>query len=116
MTITAGAALLSVVFVFGSIFPANFIYLSANQDLVTFARGLDEDELAATTAGIVTVDALTNLKNVLLDQYAAATDHNRRINQRRARFRARAGIATLFCLLGMIGLVATVFLGYSQPS
>ena len=58
------------------------------------------------------VDALATLKQTLARQYAVATVHNRRINQRRTLLRSIAGVATLAAVLSMILLAVTVF-GYT---
>ena len=76
---------------------------------------LDDDEQAAIRAGIAPRDALGELKTVLADQYAVATDNNRIINLRRVEYRSRAGVATMAAILAMIVLVAVVVLGY-KPS
>lgn len=55
-------------------------------------------------------DALTVFKNHLVRQYAAATDNNRQINQRRAQRRTWAGLCTLVSILATLGLVgATMY-------
>ncbi|MGO9632870.1 MAG: hypothetical protein ACLPX1_03115 [Steroidobacteraceae bacterium] len=42
------------------------------------------------------LDTLALLKHALAQQYAIATDHNRQINQQRARWRSIAGDASRY--------------------
>lgn len=68
----------------------------------------EDDDVGHSAAPIVLADdadALTVFKNHLARRYAAATDNNRRINQRRAQLRTRAGLCTLASVLATLALV-----------
>jgi hypothetical protein len=64
--------------------------------------------------------ALRTVKAALLEQYATAADNNRVINQGRARWRTRAGLATLTSVLAVLALVGVVMVsnvhGHGQTS
>lgn len=103
------AALTALLFLSASIFPAEFRYISAEPDLLSYATGLDDDETAARAAGRPDPpDALVTFKGLLAEQYAVATNHNRQINQRRALWRSVAGLASLVSVLATLGLVTGV--------
>jgi hypothetical protein len=52
--------------------------------------------------------ALVTVKATMTEQYGLAVDNNRLVNERRAKWRTRAGLATLasvFAVLVLVGLV-----------
>jgi hypothetical protein len=113
LAIAAAATVVALAFLAASIFPSTFRYIAPEPDLLAYATGLDEDAAAAIAAGTGgAADPETILKLTLAHQYALATDHNRRINQRRARWRSIAGLATLASVLITIALVVLVVLSY----
>ena len=103
--------LVAIGFMAASIAPAEFSYISDEPALLDYARGLDRDERDAA-ANLAPIDSLAELKNTLADQYAAATHHNRRINQRRAFHRSLAGLAILGAAIFNMILVVRVMLYY----
>ncbi len=98
---------MAVAFLIASVAPAEFSYVADEPALLDHARGLDQDE----NEGVET-DALAMLKGTLAEQYARATHHNRRINQRRALHRSAAGLATLASVLVTAFLVARLMFYY----
>lgn len=101
------STLIALLFLAASIFPAKFRYVSSETDLHEFARGL-----AIQSGEPPESDAIGVFKSTLAEQYADATDHNRRINQRRGRQRSIAGLATLFSVLATLALVSAVAITY----
>ena len=111
------STLTALLFLAVSFLPAKFRYIATEPDLLAYAEGLDDDERNARAAGQADpADALETLKIALARQYAAATHNNRLINQRRARWRSVAGLATLSSVIAMFGLVATVAVTYLARS
>jgi hypothetical protein len=80
--------------------------------LLSYARGLDQDELEAAEQDLPAVDALAILKATLANQYSVAAHHNRQINQRRAFYRAMAGLATFGSAFFTLFLVIRLMLHY----
>ena len=112
---TSGAAtIIALCFLAVSILPAKFRYVAPEPELLDYALGLDQDELAATPPQ--PPDALTKLKTTLARQYAVAAHNNRRINQRRALWRSIAGLATLLSVVTTLALVVTVAVTYVPHS
>lgn len=104
--LTAFATLLALFFLASSIWPMKFQYPSTEPELQAYAKKLREHETASRDAGQTEVDALLSFKSALTTQYAIAADHNRKINQRRALRRTRAGVAILASITFMLALVA----------
>lgn len=105
---SGASTLTALIFLAASIYPARFDYLPDDVELLGYLNLiLNDDELGASK-----VDALIAVQSGLAEQYAAATDHNRRINKRRERRRSVAGLATLGAMLATLLLVATTFLHY----
>jgi hypothetical protein len=102
----------AIAFLAASIAPATFSYISDEPALLSYARGLDQDEQDALAQGAPPVDALGVLKNTLADQYSVATHHNRQINQRRAFRRLVAGLAILGSTFFNIFLIVRLMLYY----
>ena len=107
-----GATITALGFLAASIYPAEFTYIAPDPDLLDYAEGLDVDETAAHAAGNTGFDADEVLTWELARQYADATGANRRVNQRRARLRSIAGLATLASVFSTITLAALVVLTY----
>jgi hypothetical protein len=99
------AMLTATTFLAASIFPARFRYLLAEPILLDYSGRLDAYEPRRAMRGDTNVDARALLRQSLAHEYAASNDHNRRINQRRVLWRSIAGLATLTCVLSIIGLV-----------
>jgi hypothetical protein len=112
-TIAALATLTALGFLAVSVFPAPFRYIAPEPELLDYAARLDLGERQTIATGDQEpFDALARLKQTLAQQYAVATHHNRQINQRRARWRSIAGVATLMSVLATLALVATVAAHY----
>lgn len=95
-----------------SISPRRFSYVSREPLLLKFAEDLIEFERSTEPPlGDGSNDALSLLKRELASQFAAATDHNRRINKRREFLRALAGIGVILSVLMTLLLVSFTF-GY----
>lgn len=109
--------LLSVLSSFGalcllawSIFPAKFVYVAKDSDLLRYALDLIEDENAPDGRGGPV--AVHILKKALATQYALATDNNRQINKRRERRRSIAGLLTILSVVSTLMLVAATLATY----
>ena len=109
-SISGFATMIALAFLAASIFPVKFRYIAPESELLDYADVLDRDQQAAGDAA--PVDALATLKAALARQYAVATVNNRHINQRRALWRAIAGLATLVSVFATLALVVTVALTY----
>lgn len=109
---TAGAATFAaLVFLALSVWPADFQYVArepAFRDYAEQVRAEAEKTESTGEAGAATETALRTVKAALAEQYATATDNNRSINQGRARWRTRAGLATLASVLAVLVLVGSV--------
>jgi len=112
LSLSTVATLIALGYLAASIFPAEFSYIAPEPDLLAYADALDRDEQDATGRGLAPIDAEAVLKAMLARQYAVAADKNRRVNQRRARWRSIAGLATLASVFATIALVVLVVLTY----
>jgi len=112
----AGAGLLTMIalgFLAVSIYPAKFDYVASEPRLLAYAHALIRDEQTPRNQKRGdAVSALVTLKGEIARQYAQATDHNRRINKRRERWRSIAGLAALGSVLMTIFLVASTCAHY----
>jgi predicted PurR-regulated permease PerM len=102
----------AILFLVASIAPAKFTYISDETALLSYAQGLDQDELDAAAQDLPPVDAVAVLKATLANQYSVAAHHNRQINQRRAFYRAMAGLATFGSAFFTLFLVIRLMLHY----
>lgn len=109
IAISALSSLMALSFLAASIYPARFNYMPDDTDLLAYAIGLTADE---NEPHLGQSDALATFKATLVEQYAEATDHNRRINKRRERRRSVAGLATIAAVLSTLLLVGTAFIHY----
>ena len=98
------ATVLSIGFLAGSIYWGRFRYIATEPHWLDYATGLERDEAEAVAQGR-TFDALAALKRALAEQYAGATDSNRRINRRRTRLRSVSGLTMLISVLATLTLV-----------
>ena len=108
----AGAATLAAILSLGfSVWPADFQYVGrepAFRDYADAVRSAAAQVAGAGTEQDIAESALRTVKAALLEQYATAADNNRVINQGRARWRTRAGLATLASVLAVLALVGLV--------
>ena len=94
----------AVVWVAAAIYPARFKYVATEPGLLLYAANMVE------VAEMLDTKPLMALKVELVRQYAAATDNNRNINQKRAWRRTVAGLFTLLSVLATVGVVAIFLL------
>ena len=111
LTLAALLDLVALGFLCLSIWPRRFSYVAREPDLLDYAQGLirDEEEGAEDEQQDRPASALVTLKWELARQYAVGADHNRQINKRRERWRARAGLSIVFAVLVTFFLVATTY-------
>jgi len=109
----AGAATLAaLVFLAFSVWPADFRRVAPETEFLAYAEDVraetERSAPAAADPDDVALIALQAVKATLARQYALAVDSNRLVNVRRAKWRSRAGLATLasvFAVLVLVGLV-----------
>jgi len=109
----AGAATLAaLVFLAFSVWPADFRRVAPETEFLAYAEDVraetERSAPAAADPDDVASIALQAVKATLAKQYALAVDSNRLVNVRRAKWRSRAGLATLasvFAVLVLVGLV-----------
>jgi hypothetical protein len=110
----AGLATLgALAFLAMSVWPADFRRVAREPDFLRYAEQVRADLAAAmpgATADSIAAAALAVVKATLAEQYATAADSNRRVTEKRARFRTLAGLATLASVFAMLVLVGLVVL------
>lgn len=108
----AGVATLAAIALLAlSVWPAEFQYVGREPAFRYYAETVRVQATNAANAGTpqqVSETALRTVKAALAEQYATAADNNRIINQARARWRTRAGLATLTSVFAVLVLVALV--------
>ena len=107
LVVVGSATVAALVFLARSVWPADFRYVAREPAFREYAELVRaqaaEDERDPVVAAKV---ALRTIKAALAEQYATAANNNRRINQARALWRTRAGLATLISVLVVLVLVA----------
>lgn len=103
--VAGGATLAAIVFLAFSVWPADFQYVAREPAFRDYAERVRAQAEEAGEAEAPAEAALRTVKAALAEQYATATDNNRVINQGRARWRTRAGLATLGSVLAVLVLV-----------
>ncbi|WP_376100896.1 hypothetical protein ACE7GA_26680 (plasmid) [Roseomonas sp. CCTCC AB2023176] len=125
LLIAAGlATFAAIAFLALSVWPADFQYVGREPLFRDYAEDVRASAEAEAEEGEmeekVAERALRTVKAALIEQYATAVDNNRVINQRRARWRTRAGLATLASVLMVLVLVALVVVtnigGYARQA
>ncbi len=110
---SALSSLLALGFLAAAILPAKLRYIAADEKLFDYASKLmSEEDNPADAASSAPIVAIQILRATLAEQYAGATDYNRRINRRRERRRSIAGLATIAAILSTLLLVGTTFAHY----
>ena len=106
------ATLAALVFLAMSVWPADFRRVAREPAFRDYAARVRAEAEANSPPGTapeeVAETALSTIKAALVEQYALAVDHNRLANGARAKWRTRAGLATLasvFAVLVLVGLV-----------
>ncbi len=111
LLVIAGAATLSaLVFLAVSVWPADFRRVSREPAIRGYATAARQEAAAAAPTGTlsdeISARALQAVKTSLVEQYALATDSNRLVNEARAKWRTRAGLATLASVFAVLALAA----------
>ncbi|MFT8247039.1 hypothetical protein [Roseomonas sp. BN140053] len=114
----AAATLCALVCLARSISPAELRYVSREPELLRYAEAVRaQAEADGASPALASDAALAAVRATLVEQYALAADNNRAVNQRRARWRNAAGLATLCSVLVFVALVAlAVVSGLHQAS
>lgn len=116
VALLAAAALssfLALGFLASTILPAKLRYIATDEKLFDYAlRLVSEENDPAIGSSPDPIVAVQVLRATLAEQYAGATDYNRRINRRRERRRSIAGLATIAAILSTLLLVGTTFAHY----
>ena len=88
-----------------TVWPADYRYVGDEPGLARYANEVKRMAKEGSRPDPVS-DALTAVKTSLLTQYAACADNNRRLNRRRNRWRAVAGLSTIASIISILVLVA----------
>lgn len=104
--LAALATFAAVLFLALSVWPAEFQYVAREPAFRDYAQRVRSGVAESEGEEAAGDRALATVKAALAEQYAVAADNNRRINQRRARWRTRAGLAILASVLCVLVLVA----------
>ena len=108
-----GMTLASISFLAASIYPRTFDYIAREPALLSFAEDLIRvEQVHKSQDQGDPFSALVTLKTDIARQYARATDHNRQINEQRARQRSIAGLAALGSVLMTVFLVGATYAHY----
>ena len=106
------ATVLALVSLGASVWPADFRRVAPEPAFLDYAEQVRADTQRAAPPGIdpaaVAEQALITVKAALAEQYALAVTNNRRVNERRAKWRTRSGLATItsvFAVLVLVGMV-----------
>jgi hypothetical protein len=95
------------------IFPSPFEHVADETALLALANALMEAEYTDAADGRLTVpDAVSDLKRRLCEQYAVATEHNRKIRRKRDSLRAYAGLSVTSSIVTTLMLVAVIAVHY----
>lgn len=100
------ATLAAILFLGLSVWPADFQYVGREPAFETMPRRCGPK--LGSLIPEIRLKRLRTVKAALAEQYATAADSNRAINQRRAMWRTRAGLATLASVFAVLVLVALV--------
>jgi hypothetical protein len=93
---------------------ARFQYVSSESSLLAFVDTLIQAEEAEAAQGRQSgSDAASVLKRKPCGQYAVATEHNRKVRQRRDQLRTYAGLCITASVMTTLLLVAVVVAHYS---
>jgi hypothetical protein len=107
----AAATLAALAFLALSVWPADYRRVAREPAFRDYAERVREAEALAQPSAspqAVAETALRVVKAALVEQYALAVDSNRVVNERRAKWRTRAGLATLASVFAVLVLVALV--------
>ena len=114
LAVAGFATLAALAFLAFSVWPADFRRVAPEPAFRAYAENVRAEAQAAAPEGSSAQDvaetALATVKAALAEQYALAVDHNRLVNEGRAKWRTRAGLATLASVFAVLVLVALVVL------
>ncbi len=113
LVLSSATSFAALCFLGFSIYPARLSYTALETELLDYAETLirAEQRLENLTHD-QPMSALVTLKTGLARQYAVATKHNRRINDRRKRLRSVAGLATVASPVMTLLLIGVTFIHY----
>jgi|GEM_PF-6241220 hypothetical protein len=110
LILAAAAVLASLFWLAASVAPQSFRFVAREQALLTYAQTLiHREQEAANQQQDDPFSARATLRTELARHYAAATDHNRQINDWRERQRGLATIAGLAAFVPMLLLAGASF-------
>lgn len=105
----AALMLSALIFLFRSIRRQSFAYIASGTDLVGYAQQLEQS--VADAAELQDGRVAARLRTTVIAQLAAAADANRKVNQRRAAERTRAGLLLLASIVAIF-LIVAVLIGH----
>jgi hypothetical protein len=112
LAVAGVSALAALAFLALSIWPADFRRVAREPAFRDYAEdvraAVDRTAQPGTTAQDIADQALVTVKAALAEQYSLAADNNRMVNETRALWRARAGLAMLGSVFAALVLVAIV--------
>ena len=110
--VAAAATMAALFFLALSVWPADFRRVAREPAFRDYAdqvrKAVEESAPAGKSAQDIADEALVTIKAALAEQYSLAVDNNRIVNERRARWRTRAGLSTLASVFTALVLVALV--------
>ena len=114
LAVAGAATLAALVFLAFSVWPADFRRVAREPAFRAYAEHVRREAEASAPQDARPEDAaqtaLVTVKAALAEQYALAVDNNRFVNEGRAKWRTRAGLATLASVFAVLALVALVVL------
>lgn len=114
LAVAAVATFAAFVFLAFSVWPADFRRVARETNFRMYAERVRVEAKTRVPAGSgiegAAELALIAVKAAMSEQYAVAVEHNRLLNARRAKWRTRAGLATLASVFVVLVLVALVVL------
>jgi hypothetical protein len=113
----AGAVLASLSWLVASVGPQSFRFVAREQALLTYAQTLiHREQDPSNQQQHDPFSAVATLRTELARQYAAAVDHNRRINDWRERQRGLATVAGLAAFVPMLLLAGASFVHHAAQN
>jgi hypothetical protein len=113
MGLTGVLMAVALVLLATSIAPRKTRYIAGEKGMLLFAESLMQAEQDESSTGSgITPDAVSSLKRDLSEQYAVATEYNRRIRRRRDTLRAYAGLCVLASVMTTLFLVTAASAHY----
>ena len=114
LVVAAVATFAALVSLTISVWPADFHRVAPETEFRVYAERVRVQAKISVPAGAsaesVAGLALVTVKEGMVEQYAVAVVRNRLVNERRAKWRTRAGLSTLVSVFVVLVLVALVVL------